>query len=310
MEYRSLGNTGLSVSRLCFGALTIGPLQRNLSLTEGAKVIRHALEGGVNFIDTGELYQTYPYIRKALEGFSQEVIIATKSYAYTREDMEASIDKARTELNRDVIDLFLLHEQESEHTLRGHWPAFEVLMEAKSRGIVKAIGLSTHYVQAVVAGAKVKEVDVISPLINHQGIGIQGGNREQMLVAIKDAADNGKGIYAMKPLGGGHLISSWQSAFDFLLQNPAVPSIAVGMKSREEVEFNLAYFNDGTVSSPLEVERMLHIESWCVGCGRCVEKCPMQALRIEEGRAVNDPQLCVFCGYCGASCQDFAIKVI
>ncbi|HOK43584.1 MAG TPA: aldo/keto reductase, partial [Thermoclostridium caenicola] len=50
MEYRFLGKTGIKVSRLCFGALVIGPLQRNLSVEEGAAVIEEALRLGVNFI--------------------------------------------------------------------------------------------------------------------------------------------------------------------------------------------------------------------------------------------------------------------
>jgi aryl-alcohol dehydrogenase-like predicted oxidoreductase len=71
MIYTELGRTGLSVSRLCFGALTVGPLQSNLPLNEGAAVIRYALEQGVNFIDTAKLYGTYPYIREALRGWDK-----------------------------------------------------------------------------------------------------------------------------------------------------------------------------------------------------------------------------------------------
>ena len=67
--YRLLGETKMEVSRLCFGALTIGSLQANLPLAEGAGVIRSALSQGVNFIDTAELYDTYKYIRQAIQGF-------------------------------------------------------------------------------------------------------------------------------------------------------------------------------------------------------------------------------------------------
>ena len=64
MELYELGNTGIRVSPICFGSLTIGPLQRNLPLKEGYQVLRRAIDLGVNFIDTADLYQTYPYIRK------------------------------------------------------------------------------------------------------------------------------------------------------------------------------------------------------------------------------------------------------
>ena len=81
MKKYSLGKTGIKVTEMCFGALPIGPLQANISVEEGAKLIRAALERDINFIDTAEAYKTYPHIKKALEGYNYEVIIATKSSA-------------------------------------------------------------------------------------------------------------------------------------------------------------------------------------------------------------------------------------
>lgn len=314
MEYRELGKTGLRVSRLCFGALTIGPLQRRMSPEEGAKVIRRAFDGGVNFLDTAEIYGTYPHIREALKGFPgrEKMVIATKSYAYTREGMAESLEKARQEMDLDVIPVFLLHEQESEHTLRGHRPALDYLLEAKEKGIVRAVGISTHFVGAVWAAADLPEIDVISPLINKTGIGIQGGTRDEMLAAIAHAAAQGKGLYAMKPLGGGHLLSSWSEALNFCLGQDNLASIAVGMKSVQEVEHNLSFF-DGvrSIPNPDNGQRKLHVDEWCIGCASCVGACPNSAIDIVDGKAkVVNKDSCVFCGYCGAACPEFAIKVI
>lgn len=314
MEYRELGQTGLQVSRLCFGALTMGPLQRGLSPLEGSKVLRRALDLGVNFVDTAELYQTYEHIRLALQGFEgrQTVVVATKSYAFTREGMYESIERALQGLGLESIPIFMLHEQESSHTLRGHWPALEVLWEAKKSGIIQACGISTHHVQGVLAASAIPEIDVISPLINSTGIGIQGGSREQMLQAIAHASALGKGILAMKPLGGGHLLATWSAALDYLLAKADIHSIAVGMKTIDEVEHNIAYFQGRRdVPKPPVTTRLLHVDEWCIGCGACVEACPNGALQVLEGRArVVSREQCVFCGYCGASCPEFAIKVI
>ena len=74
MIYNSLGKTGIKVSRLCFGSLTLGPLQKNLSIKDGAAVIRRAAEMGVNFIDTADLYGTYPYIKEVLNDFPNMVV--------------------------------------------------------------------------------------------------------------------------------------------------------------------------------------------------------------------------------------------
>lgn len=314
MEYVELGQTGLYVSKLCFGALTIGPLQRGLSPKEGSQILGRSLELGVNFIDTAELYGTYEHIRLALQGFASEqpVVVATKSYAYTRAGMLQSLEQAQKGLGLEVIPIFLLHEQESSHTLRGHWPALEVLLEAKKAGLVKAVGISTHHVEGVLAATNIPEIEIISPLINITGIGIQGGSREDMLLAIAKGAEGGKGIYAMKPLGGGHLLPGWSGALEYLLARPEIHSIAVGMKSLDEVENNVEFFN-GNRDLPLpgSTTRILHIDDWCVGCGACVQACPNGALGIRDGKAsVMYREQCVFCGYCGASCPEFAIKVI
>lgn len=314
LQYRVLGRTGFNVSRLCFGALTIGPLQANLPVAEGAGVIRRAVESGVNFIDTAELYGTYSYIREALRGVKREVYIASKCYAYTYQDMRESVEKALTSLGRDYIDIFLLHEQESILTIKGHWDAVRYLLDAKAKGLVRAAGISTHSVEAVKAAATTPEFDVIHPLLNMSGLGIQGGSREDMLHAIKLAARAGKGIYTMKALGGGNLLDRADVAFEYVLSIPEVSSVAVGMCTREEVEYNARIFSGRPVPDSLKAlvkkrPRRLHIESWCRGCGECVACCTSGALSINGGRAVVDRARCRLCGYCSAACPDFCIKI-
>src|SRR5690554_6223010 len=117
LEYRYLGQTGLLVSRLCFGSLTMGPMQANLSVQTGGRLLEAAFAMGVNFIDTAESYDNYGHIRWALDrGWSQKVHVATKCYATTAEEMRLSVERALQELGRDYIDIFLLHEQESSLT--------------------------------------------------------------------------------------------------------------------------------------------------------------------------------------------------
>ena len=315
MQYRVLGKTGIEVSRLCFGALTIGPLQARLPLKEGARVIRTALEAGVNFIDTAELYLTYPYIREAIRGLSKDVVICSKCYSYTSQGMEQSVNKALADLDRDYIDIFMLHEQESILTVKGHWEAVEYLLEAKKRGIVRAVGISTHHVTGVLAAAAIPEIEVVHPLINMAGIGIRGGTKVDMLSAIRVAAAAGKGIYAMKALGGGNLLGNAEEALNYVMSIPEINSIAVGMSTVQEVEYNTRFFSGQKVSDLIKSTvrrqpRRLHIEDWCVGCGQCIQKCPSGALSLSGGKAAADENLCVLCGYCGSVCPDFCIKVI
>ncbi len=67
MEKVLLGDTGIEVSKLCFGSLTMTPFQADLSVKEGAYLIEYAFERGINFLDTAEIYENYNYIRQALK---------------------------------------------------------------------------------------------------------------------------------------------------------------------------------------------------------------------------------------------------
>lgn len=316
MDYNILGNTGIKVSKLCFGALTIGPLQANLSLKEGARVIVDALDRGVNFIDTAELYKTHGHINEALKyKNSNDIVISTKSYAYSNETAEKSLKKALKELGRDYIDIFLLHEQESEYTLKGHYEALKYFIKMKEKGYIRAVGISTHTVAAVKAAANMEEIEIIHPLINKNGLGIMDGTVDDMIEAIKAAKERGKGIYGMKPLGGGNLLNSIDDCFDFVLNLPFLDSIAVGMQRLEEVIANVCRFNGEPI--PEEVlrklsnkNRKLHIDFWCKRCGKCVEACKSNALSIENDKLIVNREKCVLCGYCSSYCPEFCIKVV
>ena len=94
MNRVTLGCTGLSINPLVFGTLPLGPLQADLSPDKGGRLIRYALERGVNLLDTAELYQTYPHIRSALDGFSGEALIASKTHANTAEAARLHVVRA------------------------------------------------------------------------------------------------------------------------------------------------------------------------------------------------------------------------
>lgn len=326
MKRVTLGRTGLEVSRMAFGSLTMGPLQRDLSPKTGGDLLVYAYERGVNFVDTAELYGTYPHIREALKAIPRrDYVISTKSYAYDFKTAEASLNQALEALGTDYLDLFMLHEQESAHTLRGHREALDYFLEQKRKGVLRAVGLSTHFVAAVNAAVKVPELDIIHPILNLKGIGIQDGTVQDMLEAIhafKTRASGGD-VFTMKPLAGGHLIRTPRESFDFLLGNPDLDAIAVGMQSFEEIEANLALFDSKPIPPELQnklnqKERHLLVQDWCTACGNCERRCQQQAIKVIKdplfeptgARAVVDHDKCVLCGYCSAACPEFCLKVI
>ena len=255
MKRYPLGNTGISVSKICFGSLTMGPLQRNLSANEGASLIEYAYERGVNFIDTAELYETYAHIKAALRNIQREdFIIASKCYAYSEETAQQSFEKALREMGTDYVDVFMLHEQMSEHTIRGHYEAIEYFLKMKQEGKIRAFGISTHYVSGVLGAMKYPEIQIVHPITNVNGLGIQDGTRADMEMALKRYKETGGGILGMKPLGGGNLLSSVDACFDYILKQNYIDSIAFGMQSFDEIDYNIKRVNGEQIPEQLALK--------------------------------------------------------
>ena len=315
LEKVVLGTTGIEVSRLCFGALPLGPLQKNLSLDEGSDVIAYALDNGVNFIDTAQMYQTYPYIKKALEKTKNRPIIASKSTAETYKDMEAAILEAQEALGIDYIDIFHIHGARAEVDIfelrKG---ALQCLLDYKEKGIIKAVGISTHNVKTVEAAAARKDIDIVFPIINKVGRGILEGSLQDMEKAIALCNENGKGIYFMKVLGGGTMIDDYSDSIEYAMSLGANYSIAIGMVSKEEAMYNIRYFNgerdlEGIISIRNK-KSMRVLQGMCVSCGSCIEACHSDAIDFDHTeKAFIDQSKCIQCGYCIATCPEFCIRI-
>ncbi len=347
-KYRQLSSRLPPVSRLAIGSLTVGPLQADLCPERAGEIFAYAFDRGVNFLDTAQYYRNYPHIRAGLKKAKrgEDVVISSKAYVWDRPGTLSAVEEARRALDRDYIDIFMLHEQESIHTLRGHKEALETLFELREKGVIHAVGISTHHVAAVEGAITLADegtpLDVIHPLYNMAGIGIADGTESDMANALARLHDRGCGVFGMKSLGGGHLFRQAKEAFRFVLNQPFIDAVAVGMQSETEVDANLALFSGLDVpesaSAAIGREKRLHIEEYCEGCGACVKRCPAGALTLADGRAEGDdnpydhaeafaaasgiqdekaaarhavcnPEKCVLCGYCTGVCPVFALKV-
>lgn len=314
MRKVSLGWNGPDVTEICFGSLAISPLQGRVSAAEGSEVLRYAAARGIDWVDTAEIYQNYDQLKPVLQQYP-ELKVATKTYAVTGQEFEQSLEKARKGLDRDFIDIFLLHEQESALTLKGHAGAWEGLLKAKADGRVGYIGISTHAVHGVRAGALQPGLDILHPILNYGGLGIIDGTLSDMLKAIAFAAELGIGIYAMKVFGGGHLASDPEKALAFVRDVDGVQAMALGMSSEAEVDYNISVLTGQAINDDLKKtvrhrQRKLYIAEWCEGCGRCLEVCPQAALYLEHEAAHVDRAKCILCGYCGRACPHFCLKIV
>lgn len=309
----TLGNTGLQVTQLAFGALPMGPLQKNLSLMEQAEVVALALRKGVNFVDTAQAYQTYEPIRKAMEETGVRPVLVTKSTAKTYGDMELSIKDALEKLKVDYIDIFHLHAaRDDEGVFEERKDALQCLLDYKAKGIIKFIGIATHHVEVVKIASDMDCIDVIFPLYNKWGLGIQGGTKEEMLEAINGSIIKGKGVYIMKGLGGGVFLEKYTEAIDHIRESFNVP-IALGMISKAELEHNYKYFTGAINTGPSLTEFKKGFEIvkvLCIGCGKCIATCPNHAIFMEGEQAKIEKTKCLMCGYCTPGCPKFAIRIL
>ncbi len=108
-----------------------------------------------------------------------------------------------------------------------------------------------------------------------------------MAEALAGLHARGVGIFAMKALGGGHLAGEAEDALRFVLEKDFIDAVAVGMQSKDEVDANIRFFEEGAFSDADRerlalVSRTLHVEEYCEGCGACVRRCAAGALRLAQ----------------------------
>jgi len=310
MKNNLLGASGIEVSPVGFGVLPVGRAQLNYSVEKGAALIRYALEKGVDFLDTAQCYETYPYIKEALKNSPHSPVVASKCLRHSYDEMKSAVEEARTEMNLDVIDIFMLHEVRGEADWESRSGAWEYLLEAKSRGIVKAVGVSTHHVDTALLCAGIPEIDILFPLINYKSLGIRKGDGqgtcEEMAKAIEINADAGKGVFAMKVFGGGNLTGDYFAAMDYVYNLPGIASLMIGFSDYHEIDRAVEYAK-GTIDRnyvpEISKKRIVIDQGDCEGCGTCAKRCPNMAIKgNSRGLYEIDYSLCLTCGYCSPVC--------
>ena len=312
-----LGNTGLEVTELCFGALPIGPAQRNTPHEESAKVMALALKSGITFFDTAQMYRTYEPIAMAMKETGIRPVISTKSAAASYEDMDAAVKEALTKLDVEYIDIFFIHAARAEaDVFEQRAGALQCLLDYKKKGVIGFIGISAHAVDIINKAAEREEIDIVFVIINMNGMGILRGTKEEMERATEYCFEKGKGVMLMKVLAGGNILKDYVKAMEYakgISKGRAV--IALGMVSEKEVKSNVDYFSGKDISEYLATvagdnKNMLVFKAICTSCRKCAEVCHSEAVTFEEGPASIDAARCLKCGYCVTACPQFALRFI
>jgi aryl-alcohol dehydrogenase-like predicted oxidoreductase len=242
MERVPYGQTGLIVSRLCFGTGLMGHLRHNLTPAEAAAILRRAYELGVTFWDTADGYQTHAHVRAGLEGLDRDrIVINTKTKADTAADATADVERFRQELGLDVLDIVLLHNVETVEELARRQPALEALLAARARGLVRAVGISTHLGTGAImeAVAARPEIQVCLTTVNRDGLMLKG-DMAAHIALVQRCYDAGTAICLMKTLAQGGLVHDYAAAIRYNMSLPCAHSVCVGINSLRELEEDVA----------------------------------------------------------------------
>jgi len=301
MRYRLLGRTGLLVSEICLGTMTYGGKGRwqpigQLGLSEVETQIKTALDAGVNFIDTADVYSegdSEGLVGQALKNLKlsrEDLVVATKvrirmgpgpnqvglSRAHIMDGVHASLRR----LQLDHIDLYQIHGQDvatpMEETLRA-------LEDVVRTGKVRYIGLSNHAAWQIMKAVSISQnrgwnrfesvqayyslagrdlEREIVPMALDQGLSIlvwsplaggllsgkfaendkgpEGARRTNFDFPPVDRPRAFRCVDAMRPIATAHGVSVARIALAWLLHQPAVASVIVGAKTKQQLADNIA----------------------------------------------------------------------
>ena len=238
-----LGNTGLNVSVLALGTGTTGGGHSSAQTRRGTEWLvnhlRNGYEMGVDFWDLADEYGSHESASKALKHIDREkIVINTKTVARDYQTCMAAVERFLRELGTDYIDVVLLHARDSSDWNMENRGAMDALSEAKERKLVRAVGISTHKLDGIKTAATEPWLDVMLVTINYAGMRMSVP-LEDTVSTLQQAHACGKGIYAMKVLGGGKLTSDPERAIKYILSLECVQAMTIGHTEDAQLRHNV-----------------------------------------------------------------------
>ncbi len=266
MKKIRLGKTELMVTKPALGCL---PLQR-CDREYAVRLIRAAYDAGINFYDTANAYtDSESKLGEAFEGIRQNVIIATKSMCRDKEGVLAHLQNSLKMLKTDYIDLFQFHNVPEVPSLEDENGAFAGALEAKKRGYIRHIGVTSHRVDIAEACIETGNFETLQFPFSYIS-----SDRDLALAEKCKQAD--MGFIAMKGLAGG-LLTNTRACHAFMEQYDNVVPIW-GMQKLEELEDWIKLSEqevrlDDELRQRIEEDKKMLEGSFCRSCGYCMP-CP------------------------------------
>jgi len=271
MKYRALKNTELKISEIAFGCMSM-----DLSRKDNDELIQAAIDGGINYFDTADLYdqgKNEEALGRALKGKRSEVMVATKVGNQLRADGSGwdwnpskghilkAVDQSLKRLQTDYIDIYQLHGGTMEDPISEAIEAFEQL---KAEGKIRGYGISSirpNVIREYVANSNIANVMMQYSLLdrrpeeqmldllesNQVGVMTRGGLAKGLLAGkTPEAFLNSESeeiellVNEMKKLTDDKTKLS-HVALQWILSHSAVTSAVVGIRTKEQLKEALAY---------------------------------------------------------------------
>lgn len=297
MQFRDLGRTGMKVTAVGFGGIPIMGAHCPVGCVpedEAVRVVRHALDKGINFIDTARSYSDSEHrIGLAIKGRTPRPFIATKTYIDAKgQDLDRfsrDIDASLAALDVDYIDLYQIHYIDRGFEFAfGPDGAVARMRKAKEEGKIRHIGVTAHDPDIAIKALESGEFETVQVPFNVV-------KPEAAAKLFPYCREHQIGVICMKPIAGGALatapeVQQWlegkdlptaTNALRFVLSQPAVSVAIPGMDSTLEVDENVA------VAAGEEIEPLTDAE----------------IAKIRDRLAILGEQFCHNCAYCDAVCS-------
>jgi 1-deoxyxylulose-5-phosphate synthase len=224
MEYVNLGKTGLKVSRICLGCMSYGVVKRNWHLDEeqSRPFIKRALELGINFFDTANMYgegASEEVLGRALRDFARrdEVVVATKVYFPMRPDVNGrglsrkaimtEIDHSLRRLGTDYVDVYQIHRWDRDTPIE---ETLEALHEVVKAGKARYLGASSMYAWQFCKALHLADLHGWTRFVAmqpHYNLLYREEEREMLPLCQAE----GIGVIPWSPLARGRLTRAWES---------------------------------------------------------------------------------------------------
>jgi aryl-alcohol dehydrogenase (NADP+) len=226
MQYVTLGRTGLKVSRLCLGAMTYGnPDWRPWILSEdaGRPIIRRALEHGINFFDTADMYSlgvSEEVLGRALRDFASRdrVVVATKAFypltddpndrGLSRKHLLSAIDNSLRRLGMDHVDIYQIHRWDPATPIEETLQALDAIVRAgKARYVGASSMMAWQFAKALYLSDRHGWSRFVS-MQNHYNLVYREEEREMLPLCVEE----GIGVIPWSPLARGFLAGNRRAA--------------------------------------------------------------------------------------------------